>query len=102
VLLYFHLKVQYSFCKNEFRLEYYSKFHDIMNNNNQNKNMVSDFSHEDSKNKNPSYLRLNDWLELESFRSESDDLSDEKHLDWMITLLKLYAFIVVVCIIVFT
>ena len=73
-------------------------------NNNQNKNnMVSDFSHEDSKNKNPAYLRLNDWLELESLRSESDvDLSDEKHLDWMITLLKLYAFIVVVCIIVFT
>ena len=73
-------------------------------NNNQNKNnMVSDFSHEDSKNKNPAYLRLNDWLELKSIRSESDvDLSDEKHLDWMITLLKLYAFIVVVCIIVFT
>ena len=71
-------------------------------NNNQNKNnMVSDFSHEDSKNKNPAYLRLNYWLELESLRSGSDvDLSDEKHLDWMITLLKLYAFIVVVCIIV--
>lgn len=72
-------------------------------NNNQNKNMVSDFSYEDSKNKNPAYLRLNDWLELESLRSGSYvDLSDEKHLDWMITLLKLYAFIVVVCIIVFT
>ena len=71
-------------------------------NNNQNKNnMVSDFSHEDSKNKNPAYLRLNDWLELESLRSGSDvDLSDEKHLDWMITLLKFYAFIFVVCIIV--
>ena len=70
-------------------------------NNNQNKNMVSDYpSYEDSKNKNPAYLRLNDWLELESLRSESDVLSDEKHLDWMITLLKLYACIVVVCIIV--
>jgi hypothetical protein len=59
-----------------------------------------------NKNKNPAYLRLNEWLELESLRcySESDVVlsGEEKYLDWMITLLKLYAFIVVVCIIVFT
>ena len=58
------------------------------------------------KNKNPAYLRLNDLLELESLRcySESDVVlsAEEKYLEWMITLLKLYAFIVVVCIIVFT
>jgi|LakMenE01Jun11ns_1017448.scaffolds.fasta_scaffold7087094_1 hypothetical protein len=78
-----------------------------MNNNNKNKNIVSDYSsHEDSKNKNPAYLRLNEWIEFESLRcySESDVVlsGEEKYLNWMITLLKLYAFIVVVCIIVFT
>jgi hypothetical protein len=36
-----------------------------MNNNNKNKNIVSDYSsHEDSKNKNPAYLRLNEWIEF--------------------------------------
>ena len=69
--------------------------------------MVSDYpSHEDSKNKNPAYLRLDECLELESLRcySESDVVlsAEEKYLDWMITLLKLYAFIVVVFIFVFT
>ena len=81
----------------------------IMNNNNKNKNMVSDYSsYEDSKTKNPANLRLTDWLELESLRCYSEGnvvlSADEKFLDWMSTFLKLnvIGLVAVYYIIVFT